>query len=145
MCSSSFFAPPVWRAQVHRRTHQYLEVPKTSPTQAVYSCWSNFEIEERQGGYQDRSGKKNENYIRFLEADLRDLGEDGRSLFYLGHAHLGLFRGGNDQNPSPTDMAHLNKAIDYFTRRSRVEGFVEERFSSFYHALCTMHVLTLAL
>jgi hypothetical protein len=47
--------------QVHRRTHQYMEVPAI-PNQRQYQCWSNFEIEERNGGYQDRSGKKNEKY-----------------------------------------------------------------------------------
>lgn len=65
-------------------------------------------IEERDGGYSDRTGKKNERwcrefglrplaclpavrYIGFLEKDLLEFPEDPRTLYYLGFAHFDFF------------------------------------------------------
>ena len=42
-----------------RRTHQTVEVP-AQPNQEVFQTLVDLAIEERSGGYGDRSGKKNE-------------------------------------------------------------------------------------
>jgi hypothetical protein len=36
------------------------------------------------------------------------------------------------QKPSPAELQHLTKAIDYFTRRTKLEGYIEERFFAGY-------------
>ena len=77
-------------AKVSRRTHQTVDVPPF-PDQEVFQTLIDLKIEERPGGYQDRSGKKNENYIKFLEADLIDYPNDPRTLYYLGYANYDIF------------------------------------------------------
>lgn len=44
--------------QVKRRTHQTVEVPEL-PDQEVFQTLVNLPIEEREGGYQDRTPGKN--------------------------------------------------------------------------------------
>ena len=56
-------------ARVLRRTHQILEVPKFE-NQEVYQTLVPLNIQEHEGGYQDRTGEKQQRYIRFLELDL---------------------------------------------------------------------------
>lgn len=46
-------------SQVKRRAHQTLEVP-AMPNQEVFQTLIDLAIEESPGGYQDRTGKKNE-------------------------------------------------------------------------------------
>ena len=48
-------------------------------------------IQEHEGGYQDRTGEKQQRYIRFLELDLLDFPGDERTLYYLGMAHYEFF------------------------------------------------------
>jgi hypothetical protein len=48
-------------AKVARRTHQTLEVPAL-PNQEVFQTMIDLAIEEREGGYGDRSGKKAERF-----------------------------------------------------------------------------------
>jgi hypothetical protein len=60
-------------------------------------------------------------YIKYLEQDLAEFGEDGRTLYYLGDSHLGAFERNRD-NPGPKEMAHLAKAVEWFVRRSKFNG-----------------------
>lgn len=114
-------------ATVKRRTHQILEVP-VLPRQEVFQTLVDLPVEEREGGYQDRSGKKAQKYIEFLEADLLDYPNDTRTLYYLGYAHFDLFSPHKD-NPKPEHWAALDKAISYFEQRAAIpSGNAEERW-----------------
>jgi hypothetical protein len=48
-------------------------------------------VEERTGGWGDRSGDKNRKYIGWLEKDLEEYPDDTRTLYYLGYAHFDIF------------------------------------------------------
>jgi tetratricopeptide (TPR) repeat protein len=113
--------------QVKRRTHQTVEVPAL-PNQEVFQTLIDLQIEEREGGYGDRSGKKNERYIGFLEADLIDYPEDPRTLYYLGYAHFDIFQQNKD-DPKPVHWDHLKKAVEYMGRRAKLkDGNMEEKW-----------------
>lgn len=78
-------------ARVNRRVHQTVEVPEL-PNQEVFQTLIDLNIEERTGGYQDRSGNKMKRYIEWLEKDLVDWGEDDtRTLYYLGYSNFDIF------------------------------------------------------
>ena len=111
-------------AMVKRRTHQSLEVPAL-PNQEVFQTLIDFAVEERSGGYQDRTGQKNERYIGFLEKDLIDYPNDPRTLYYLGYAHFDMFAANKD-NPSARDWENLKIGVDYFVRRLETPGNMEE-------------------
>eukprot|EP00455_Lapot_gusevi_P045059 TRINITY_DN5725_c0_g3_i1.p1 TRINITY_DN5725_c0_g3~~TRINITY_DN5725_c0_g3_i1.p1 ORF type:complete len:518 (-),score=87.67 TRINITY_DN5725_c0_g3_i1:55-1608(-) len=113
-------------AVVKRRTHQILEVPAL-PNQEVFQTLIDLNVEEREGGYGDRTGKKSERYIGFLKADLEDYPGDARTLYYLAYAHLELWLK-NQDNPSERDWDNLKTAVDYFIQRSEVEGNKEEKW-----------------
>jgi len=114
-------------AHVARRTHQILEVP-VLPDQEVFQTLVNLHIEERAGGYQDRTPGKMERYIGFLEKDLAEIPDDTRSLYYLGYAHFEIFMQSH-QDPKPEHWAALGKAVDYFKRRVNINaGNFEENW-----------------
>lgn len=102
-------------ARITRRTHQVVEVPPL-PDQEVFQTLLNLPLDERAGGYGDRSGNKQERYIAWMAADLLDFPDDPRALYYLGYGHLDLYNthGGR---PEARHIASLHKAVEYFTRR----------------------------
>jgi len=81
--------------KVIRRTHQTLEVPAI-PGQLRYTKEITFQVREYTGGYQDRSGTKQDTYIRWLEKDLEEMPGDGRTVYYLAVANLLKFMSGHD-------------------------------------------------
>lgn len=111
-------------AAVRRRTHQVVEVPKLLD-QEVFQTLLPLNIDERDMGYQDRSGQKNERYIGFLEDDLIDYPNDTRTLYYLGYAHFSIFND-NSQNPSESHWQDLEKGVNYFKQRIELDGNKEE-------------------
>lgn len=115
-------------ARVKRRTHQILEVPRL-PNQEVFQTLIDLPLEEREGGYQDRTGNKNERYIGFLEADLREYPNDTRTLYYLGYAHFDIYAQ-NAGNPQPEHYEDLETAISYFKHRLDISthGNPEEKW-----------------
>ena len=114
----------IYGAKVERRTHQILTVP-TLPNQQVFQTLTTLAVDEREGGYQDRSGEKDKRYIRWLELDLLDWPMDARTLYYLAYAHLNLFLRDMD---SGAGRAALDVAVDYFKQRTDVKGNKEERW-----------------
>jgi len=115
-------------ARVARRVHQTVygpSIPDAHPMTVL-----DLTIEEQPGGYQDRTGRKFHNYIEQLEQDLRELPDDARTLYYLGHAHWDIFLSHSDA-PSAEDWSNLTRSREYFARRaanaSHIEGY-EERF-----------------
>ena len=111
-------------AKVERRTHQILTVPEL-PNQQVFQTLTSLAVDEREGGYQDRSGEKDKRYIRWLELDLLDWPMDPRTLYYLAYAHLNLFLRDMD---SQQGQRALDVAVDYFKQRTSVSGNKEERW-----------------
>ncbi|KAJ4463060.1 hypothetical protein PAPYR_310 [Paratrimastix pyriformis] len=124
---------------VKRRTHQTVEVPPI-PGQTYYQTMVSLRIEES-AGYGDRAGGKNERYIEMLKADLADLPDDPRTLYYLGYAHFDIFN--KNQGPSspprpsfptrPIDRLCRSLAprgVEYLKRRVALTstGYYEERF-----------------
>ena len=109
--------------RVERRTHQILTAPEL-PDQEVFQTLVSLDVDERTGGFQDRSGAKDARYIHWLELDLLDYPNDPRTLYYLAYAHLNLY-----QSAAPDAASHLQQAIAYFERRAAVEaGNLEERW-----------------
>ena len=106
--------------KVTRRTHQTIEVPVEGDQQLVAASTVSLLVEERQGGYQDRSGKKHERYLAFLEADLLDYPNDPRTLLYLGNAHYEIFTA-HRENPNEKDWEHLKLGLDAFKRRYELD------------------------
>jgi len=81
-------------AKVERRTHQTVIVPELKECPAtdsqgnqISSTLIDLVIQEKQGGYQDRTPGKQERYIGWLMKDLKEYPEDGRTLYYLGMAY----------------------------------------------------------
>ena len=114
----------IYGAKIERRTHQILTVPKL-PNQEVFQTLTTLAVDEREGGYQDRSGEKDKRYIRWLELDLLDWPMDPRTLYYLAYAHLNLFL--KDMTGEKGREA-LDVAVDYFKLRVSVKGNKEERW-----------------
>lgn len=112
-------------AKVLRRTHQTVSVPDL-PYQEVYQTLINLPVEERTGGYQDRTPGKNERYIQFLLADLRDYPNDPRTLYYLGYAYFDMFKKVWDEGGAsvlkPEDWSNLAKGVEYMHWRLNVTG-----------------------
>ena len=116
--------------RVERRTHQILTAPAL-PGQEVFQTLVDLAVEERPGGFQDRSGEKDARYIHWLELDLEEYPDDPRTLYYLAYAHLNLFTregGGGGGGGRGVVDGNLSVAIGYFERRARVEGNLEERW-----------------
>ena len=111
-------------ATVSRRTHQMINVPKI-PGQPVFQKLINLKVDEQTGGYQDRTGKKFYNYIKWLEIDLKEFPNDGRTLYYLGHAHLDIFLLNKD-DPTEEHWDHLHQAVARFIERTKVSEGGEE-------------------
>jgi hypothetical protein len=111
-------------AVVKRRTHQILEVPRL-PHQEVFQTLTDLHIDEQEGGYQDRTGNKNERYIGFLEADLAEWPNDTRTLYYLGYAHFDIYA---QHWNAPTDehKADLKLGIQFFERRVAIRNVGNE-------------------
>ena len=59
-------------AKVERRTHQSLNVPE-QPGQTVYQTLIDLEVQEYEGGYQDRTGNKSARYLQWLHKDLEEM------------------------------------------------------------------------
>jgi len=116
-------------ARVTRRTHQVVEVPPL-PDQEVFQTLVNLPLDEREGGWGDRSGNKQDRYIAWLSADLIDFPDDPRTLYYLGYGHLDKF---NTHGGHPTQLHWdaLHKSVEYFERRVNLpkeKGNKEERW-----------------
>lgn len=107
-------------AVVKRRTHQILEVPELED-QEVFQTLIDLPVEEREGGWGDRSGKKNERYIGWLEKDLEEYPNDTRTLYYLGYAHFDIYNQNKD-SAKPEHWEHLRKGVEYFKWRMQVPG-----------------------
>lgn len=58
----------------------------------MFQTLVDLSVDEREGGYQDRTPGKQDRYIGFLEADLIDYPGDARTLYYLGYAHYDIFK-----------------------------------------------------
>lgn len=121
----------IWGAKVNRRTHQTLEVPELKD-QEVFQTLIDLPVDEREGGYQDRTPGKNERYIGFLLKDLIDYPNDTRTLYYLGYAHYDNFRKGFEHRggkPNQDDWDELEKGMTYMRQRINMsEGNKEERW-----------------
>ncbi len=111
-------------AHVARRTHQILEVPEFED-QEVFQTLVDLHIDEREGGYQDRTPGKMQRYIGFLEKDLEEWPNDTRSMYYLGYAHLDIFLKNKD-NPTAEDWEALKIGVDYFKRRVGIDAGNDE-------------------
>ena len=59
-------------AKVERRTHQSLSVPE-QPGQSIYQTLIDLEVQEYEGGYQDRTGNKSARYLQWLHKDLEEM------------------------------------------------------------------------
>ena len=108
--------------KVKRRTHQIIEVPllPQQKQEDVITPMLNWILEEKPGGYQDRSGVKHERYLKFLEDDLKDYPGDIRTMFYLGNAHYELALM-NIQNLAPKHHDHLDAALELFDQVFHME------------------------
>ena len=86
------------------------------PDQEVFQTLLNLPLDERAGGFGDRSGNKQERYIAWMAADLLDFPDDPRALYYLGYGHLDLYNthGGTIE---PRHRESLQKSVEYFNRR----------------------------
>ncbi|KAJ6229953.1 tpr repeat-containing protein [Anaeramoeba flamelloides] len=111
-------------AKVERRVHQILTVPPIEG-QDLYVDWCSLEVEDSKGGFMDRTGKRSQKYIYYLELDLEDHPGDARTLYYLAHAHYEFFTD-NQDNPSQIHWDHLDKALHYFQLRSEISTDNEE-------------------
>jgi len=111
-------------AVVKRRTHQILEVPPL-PNQEVFQTLIDLPVQEHEGGYQDRTGVKNQRYIEFLEKDLLEYPNDTRTLYYLGYAHFDIFSQNKDK-PRPEDWKHLEEGVKFFKLRADTVGGNQE-------------------
>lgn len=113
---------------VTRRTHQIVEVPEL-PQQEVFQTLINLPLEEREGGYQDRTEGKQRRYIKFLEDDLEEYPNDTRTLYYLGYAHFDIFHK-SPHTATKEQWDALAKGVDYFKQRvaMKTEGNKEERW-----------------
>jgi hypothetical protein len=107
-------------AVVKRRTHQILEVPAL-PNQEVFQTLINLHVEEREGGYGDRTGMKNQRYIEMLEKDLIENPGDTRTLYYLGYAHFDIYNQNKDK-ANASHWEHLRKGVEYFKTRADTTG-----------------------
>jgi len=106
-------------AVVRRRTHQILEVPEL-PDQEVFQTLIDLPVEEREGGWGDRSGEnKNLKYIRWLEKDLAEYPGDTRTLYYLGYAHFDIYNQAKDGKLTQDHHDHLAKGVSYFKERAK--------------------------
>lgn len=116
-------------AVVKRRTHQIVEVPEL-PQQEVFQTLITLPLEEREGGYQDRTEGKQRRYIKFLEDDLEEYPNDTRTLYYLGYAHFDIFHKEAANNPTSEHWQALEKGVEYFKQRvsMKSEGNKEERW-----------------
>lgn len=112
-------------ATVKRRTHQTVEVPRLLD-QEVFQTLLPLTISERAGGYQDRTGKKNEAYIKFLMDDLVDYPGDARTLYYLGYAHFDMFNAVSEKYRTDQAWKNLGTAVDYFRQRASIPDANEE-------------------
>ncbi|KAJ3452515.1 lipopolysaccharide assembly protein b [Anaeramoeba flamelloides] len=115
--------------KIERRVHQIIKVPKI-PGQEQYATWIDLPVEDREGGYMDRTGEKQLRYIYYLELDLQDFPNDTRTLYYLGYAHYEFFFK-NQDNPQPEHWEHLAKGVEILEQRSKIpKGNYEERWFS---------------
>jgi tetratricopeptide (TPR) repeat protein len=116
-------------AEVKRRVHQTLEVPAL-PNQEVFQTLIDLNIEEREGGYQDRSGNKMRRYIDWLKKDLLEYPDDPRTLYYLGYSHFDIFLNNKD-DPKQEHWDALAKSVEYYSYRANLPkdaGNQEERW-----------------
>lgn len=115
-------------AQMTKRVHQRLYVPATN-LKCSRSTVKLF-VEESSGGFQDRSGDKPERYRDWLLKDLEDDPNDAKTVFYIAQSYLDVFR----SKPDDTSKSHrkqLEKAIEFFERRSEMEGDPDETYFAF--------------
>lgn len=113
-------------AKVKRRTHQVVEVP-AFPHAEVLQTMVNLPLEERTGGYQDRTPGKQKRYRDFLLADLEDFPGDPRTLYYLGYAYYESFQELHARDRESTEAwDNLAEAVRYMKWRTEVEGNEEE-------------------
>jgi len=105
-----------------RRVHEYLTNVSTPG-----------EFELIQGDYyiyavaSPHSIEKGRSYIALLEEDLKDFPDDPRSLFYIGQTYY--------------ENREFDKALEYYKRRAKLDGFVDDKFFSLYRgALCEINL-----
>eukprot|EP00164_Ancoracysta_twista_P016037 GFYU01026746.1.p1 GENE.GFYU01026746.1~~GFYU01026746.1.p1 ORF type:complete len:548 (+),score=142.89 GFYU01026746.1:146-1789(+) len=106
-------------AEVQRRVHQVVYSPPLEGFNKPYMLESTLVVEEAEGGYQDRSGKKVDNYIYYLNKDLDDFPNDARTLYYLGFSYLEkylILRKADD----PEAMSFLKKSVSVYERRADI-------------------------
>ena len=119
-------------AKVERRTHQSVTVPPI-PGQRVFQTMIDLEVQEYSGGYQDRTGKKSETYLKWLHKDLEEMPGDPRTIYYLGHAHVDMIgpnaRADVMADPPGPGAEHVRKALEFFKWRADIRfGYHEERW-----------------
>ena len=119
-------------AKVERRTHQSLSVPE-QPGQTVYQTLIDLEVQEYEGGYQDRTGNKSARYLQWLHKDLEEMPGDPRTIYYLGHAHIEQIGPTPAQDvrstPPGPGAYHVHKALEFFQWRADIRfGYFEERW-----------------
>jgi hypothetical protein len=90
-------------------------------------------VEERLGGYGDRTGNKHGRYVAWLELDLADAPDDARTLFYLASAYGGRFIELGGMDGGATAMRALHRAEELYLRHLGLgpdHADAESRFSS---------------
>lgn len=116
-------------SKVERRVHQTVYSPKL-PNQEVFQTLIDLNIQEQEGGYMDRTGKKSQLYIMHLLKDLEDYPNDPRTLYYLGHTHFDIFFNQRNSGEPVLDehWEALNEAVRWFKKRAAIKGNYEERW-----------------
>jgi hypothetical protein len=133
-------------AKVTRRTHQVLEVPplpeqitpppgSSRPDMFITEA-GGLTVDEREGGYQDRTGAvvKNLRYIGWLLKDLQEYPDDTRTLYYVAYAHFETFMKAKEASEArgvaitAAQWRTLAEAEMLFEKRVALQGNFEERY-----------------
>jgi tetratricopeptide (TPR) repeat protein len=117
-------------ARVERRAHQIIIVPEM-PGQANFMTHVPLVLSEKSGGYGDRSGRKHENYIKWLSKDLEENPNDPRSLYYIAYSHFELGRQYWESNHARA-VEHMQLAVGKFSACAETKtGNFEERWFAY--------------
>lgn len=126
--------------KVLRRTHQMLKAPEGAGEECpalddsgkhATQTMLDLVVREYPGGYQDRTPGKQQRYISWLAKDLEEDSEDsqlqGRTLYYLGMAHIDVYL-----QSGRTNATALQLAVHYLEQRAAIEhsehSYFEERW-----------------
>lgn len=118
-------------ARIYRRCHHLIVVPRFPIPNVVKYGLSGLDVDEvTEAGIGARLGsyKRDLRYIQWLTQDMEDFPSDSRSIYYRAHSHINLFKQmGEDPNHNRTERAyHLQRAIDDFEARTRINYFPQE-------------------